>query len=109
MKCIILKVLFILALAVVVTKPGAQTRSDSSYVRFLTGVFLLNGTTTLSESIKAEKYIELVKITGISADTAVKYLSAMRQRPQEWKELHNQIKNELSIQQNSQNIPSKKE
>jgi hypothetical protein len=83
-----------------------QSYPDSSFVRFMTGVLLLQGNTSMPNEIKAEKYHELVKITGINADTAVLYLSRLRHTIQGSKELYEQIKKEYSDIQNSHSIPS---
>jgi hypothetical protein len=62
-------------------------------VQFLAGVYLLNNTTWISDSLKAERYKELVQITGITADSASIFVSKYYNKPESWKKIQDRIQN----------------
>ena len=59
--------------------------------RFFAGVFLLESRKDLSDSLKAARFRELESMAGISTLNARARLAALREKPEEWKRLHDRM------------------
>lgn len=69
--------------------PNASPVAES-YVPFLAGIMILNGS-DVSGELKAQRYKELENLTGINADRALRFLDQIRDNPEEWKAVQESI------------------
>lgn len=53
----------------------------------------MNNTTWISEQQKAQRYSELVHLTGITADSAAAFVSKYYNKPEAWKKIQDRIQN----------------
>ncbi|MGD9201084.1 MAG: hypothetical protein PVI26_05950 [Chitinispirillia bacterium] len=52
--------------------------------QYLIGIHILNTSNEMSDKKKMEYYKQLIKITGITSDSALTYLSRFEDKPQKW-------------------------
>jgi hypothetical protein len=57
--------------------------------QFIAGYILIQSKIELTDSIRAVKFDELKKITGVSTDDAIKFISKYRNNPEEWQNIVN--------------------
>lgn len=80
---------------------GSEKTHDSSYVKFITGIYLINSTNNLTDQQKAQRYSELVEVCGINNDSAQSFASRYYNKPDEWKKIHEKIQTLLSEYENN--------
>ncbi len=61
-----------------------QINQEDQFNQYLIGIEYLESTKDLSEKEKVIYYKKLVEITGISADSAKKYIAQYKNNPKEW-------------------------
>lgn len=62
-------------------------------MQYMAGIYLLDNTTWLNEKQKAQRYEELVHLTGFTADSAEKWVSKYYNKPETWKKIQERIQN----------------
>lgn len=62
-------------------------------MRYMAGIYLLSNTTWITEKQKAQRYEELVYLTGFTADSAEKCISKYYNKPESWKKIQERIEN----------------
>ncbi len=72
---------------------GNDKFQDSLFVQYMAGVYLLKNTTWITEKQKAQRYEELVHITGFSADSAKNIIAKYYNKPESWKKIQARIQN----------------
>jgi hypothetical protein len=84
-----------LALFIFILPGNAKNNSvrDSMYVQYLAGIYLIDNTTWITEKQKAQRYTELVQLTGITADSAAAFVSKYHNKPESWKKIQESIQN----------------
>ncbi len=60
-------------------------------IQFISGLLLLDSKTEMTDSLRAAKFHELQKITGISGKDAIYFIEKYRDKPEEWKKVSNLI------------------
>jgi hypothetical protein len=95
MRFSILNISTLLFLCIGHVYAGNDHSQDSTYIKFLAGVLLINNATSLTPQQKAGQYTQLVRLTGISKDSATSYVSRYFNKPDDWKKLHEDIQNLL--------------
>ncbi len=73
---------------------GAEKISKEIY-RFLSGVILLDSQKNLSDSVKAVRYNELCKITGVTSSDAIAMIDSYRKNPEKWKSVEDGIQKSM--------------
>jgi hypothetical protein len=69
------------------TAPNERSR----YIQFLAGVEFLDQKPDLSIKIRAEKYRDLCRVTGVSASLATEFILKFAESPEEWKKVRADI------------------
>ncbi|MBN1127875.1 MAG: hypothetical protein JXA71_02740 [Chitinispirillaceae bacterium] len=67
---------------------AATPEQQASY---FAGIAVLSARSDLPDSIKAARYRDLERISGMTAAEARTYLAAVRNRPEEWRALYDRI------------------
>jgi hypothetical protein len=93
--------LLVLLLFTSYTTAGNEKEQDSSYIKFLAGLSLINNTTGLTDQQKAQRYSQLIQVTGISSDSAQRFVARYYDRPDEWKKIYEKIQTVLVTYENN--------
>lgn len=80
---------------------GSEKAQDSSYVQFITGIYLISSSNNLTDQQKAQRYSELVEVCGINKDSALSLVARYYNKPDEWKKIHEKIQTILSEYENN--------
>jgi hypothetical protein len=102
MKSSIFNISILLLLCTSLIYAGNDKSQDSTYIKFLAGVLLINNAPSLTPQEKADRYTQLVRLTGIPKDSAISYVSRYYNKPEDWKKLHENIQSLLSECENYQ-------
>jgi hypothetical protein len=62
----------------------AHAVSAEHLAQFIAGIEILRAAPDLDERGRAKKYVQLVEITGIDAETAARMIRRYRNRPDDW-------------------------
>lgn len=62
----------------------SKTREIDPVKQYLIGIHILNSSKDIPEEEKLAYYKKLIKITGITSDSALTYLSRFENKPQKW-------------------------
>jgi hypothetical protein len=68
-----------------------RAATPEQQARFFAGVYILESRTELCDTLKAQRFRALEKTTGMKAAEARALLVSLRDRPADWKRLHDRM------------------
>jgi len=95
--CIIVSILMFSAASFAA---GGEKIKDSAYIKFLTGIYLINSTNELNDQQKAQRYSQLIEDCAIDKDSVLSFAARYYNKPDEWKKIHEKIQTLLSEYEN---------
>jgi hypothetical protein len=75
-----------LCVSAVFSSPG-----NTKELQFISGLLLLDSKAEMTDSLRAVKFLELQKITGISGRDAIYFIEKYRDKPEDWKKISDSI------------------
>lgn len=74
-------------------------KGNSGYCYYLAGIALLNNDRSDNESSKAQKYLQLCALTGVTAVTARTFIEKYKNKPDQWQTILATIATILGVKQ----------
>lgn len=66
-------------------------------INCISGTIYLNSQNNIADSVKAQKYLELQKITGVNSEEMIAFIEKYRYKPEAWKKIEDAMIKSISI------------